>query len=152
MRAAASPGGTWSPVSPCATASARPPWPETMSGRPAARASSTTRGAFSHQSDGTTTQSTEAMRAASELEPTSELLGWLPEAGLTGTLHNRFVSTPGAGLVRAKTGSTRHGVALSGYLLAASGRRVIFSVVVNEPYTTTGEAIDRFVTGLAELL
>ena len=59
-RAAASPGGTWRPVTPSATSSAMPPMPEQITGRPAARASWMTSGAFSHQVEGTTTQSTAA--------------------------------------------------------------------------------------------
>ena len=56
--AAASPGGTCRPSTPSSTSSAMPPMPEQITGRPAARASWMTSGAFSHQVEGTTTQST----------------------------------------------------------------------------------------------
>ena len=55
--AAASPGGTCSPSTPSSTSSAMPPMPEQITGRPAARASWITSGAFSHQIEGTTIQS-----------------------------------------------------------------------------------------------
>ena len=58
-------------------------------------------------------------------------LGGLAVAGRTGTLANRFLGTPAAGNVRAKTGSVREARALSGYLTTAGGRRVVFSLVVN---------------------
>ena len=60
-----------------------------------------------------------------------DLLTGLPVAGRTGTLANRFLGTPGEANVRAKTGSVRETRALSGYLVTAGGRHVVFSLVVN---------------------
>ena len=60
-----------------------------------------------------------------------DFLGALPLAGRTGTLASRFLATPAAGNLRAKTGSVRDTRALSGYLTTAGGRRVVFSLVVN---------------------
>ncbi|MDQ3898222.1 MAG: D-alanyl-D-alanine carboxypeptidase/D-alanyl-D-alanine-endopeptidase [Actinomycetota bacterium] len=60
-----------------------------------------------------------------------QFLGALPLAGRTGTLANRFLGTPAAGNVRAKTGSVRETRALSGYVTTAGGRHVVFSLVVN---------------------
>jgi D-alanyl-D-alanine carboxypeptidase/D-alanyl-D-alanine-endopeptidase (penicillin-binding protein 4) len=60
-----------------------------------------------------------------------EFLGALPLAGRTGTLASRFLATPAAGNLRAKTGSVRDTRALSGYLTTAGGRGVVFSLVVN---------------------
>ena len=60
-----------------------------------------------------------------------DLLTGLPVAGRTGTLANRFLGTPGEANVRAKTGSVRETRALSGYLVTAGGRYVVFSLVVN---------------------
>ncbi|CAN5433233.1 hypothetical protein BH18ACT1_BH18ACT1_10450 [soil metagenome] len=75
----------------------------------------------------------------------------LPVAGRTGTLQRRFLSTPAAGNVRAKTGWILEGRALSGYLTTAGGRRGIFSVVVNgtTPDAPVAAAIDDLVVTLA---
>ena len=64
----------------------------------------------------------------------------LPLAGVDGTLDNRFVHTPTAGRVRAKTGSLTEVYTLSGYAtpLAASKRdssssdELVFSVMIND--------------------
>lgn len=69
------------------------------------------------------------------------LLGWiarqpwgeawratLPVAGTDGTLSRRFVGTPLAGRLSAKTGSLNQASALAGTLTAASGRRLTFAV------------------------
>jgi D-alanyl-D-alanine carboxypeptidase/D-alanyl-D-alanine-endopeptidase (penicillin-binding protein 4) len=55
----------------------------------------------------------------------------LPVAGVDGTLTNRFRNSPLKGKLWAKTGTLNEAVALSGYLTAASGRTVVFSVMVN---------------------
>ncbi|HEX2048366.1 MAG TPA: D-alanyl-D-alanine carboxypeptidase/D-alanyl-D-alanine-endopeptidase [Acidimicrobiales bacterium] len=60
-----------------------------------------------------------------------QLVDGLAVGARTGTLANRFHGTPGAGNVRAKTGSVRASRALSGYLTTAGGRPVVFSLVVN---------------------
>jgi D-alanyl-D-alanine carboxypeptidase/D-alanyl-D-alanine-endopeptidase (penicillin-binding protein 4) len=60
-----------------------------------------------------------------------QLFGGMAVAGRTGTLANRFLGTPAAGNVHAKTGSVRETRALSGYLTTAGGRQVVFSLVVN---------------------
>lgn len=96
---------------------------------------------------------TEALRAATLAEPTHDLPAWLPEAGLTGTLDDRFTSTPGAGLIRAKTGSLTGVTALSGIVLTADGRPLVFSVLADEmPYgqDRPRTAIDEFADALAQ--
>lgn len=58
----------------------------------------------------------------------------LPIAGLSGSLQQRFVSGPelgGAGLVRAKTGSLNSVTGLSGYVVNAHGRLLVFSILGN---------------------
>lgn len=59
-------------------------------------------------------------------------LDGFPIAGLTGTLATRYGSTsPGAGFVRAKTGTLNTVSALSGYVVDADGRLLVFSFVGN---------------------
>lgn len=54
-----------------------------------------------------------------------------PVAGVDGTLSNRFRNSPLKGKLWAKTGTLNETVALSGYLSAASGKTVAFSILVN---------------------
>lgn len=58
----------------------------------------------------------------------------LPVAALDGTLAGRFGGTTagGAGVVRAKTGTLNTVTALSGYLVDADGRLLVFSFVAND--------------------
>lgn len=61
-------------------------------------------------------------------------LDGFPVAGLTGTLNDRYgdASTAGgAGLVRAKTGTLNTVIALSGYVVDADGRLLVFSFIGN---------------------
>jgi D-alanyl-D-alanine carboxypeptidase/D-alanyl-D-alanine-endopeptidase (penicillin-binding protein 4) len=57
--------------------------------------------------------------------------GGLPQAGLTGSLRNRFLGTALAGRVRAKTGSISRVHSLSGYIELGGGRALTFSVEAN---------------------
>ncbi len=96
---------------------------------------------------------TEGLRAAAFAEPTRHLPGWLAEAGLTGTLDDRYTSAPGAGVVRAKTGSLTGVTALSGIVLTREGRPLVFSVLADGmPYgqNRPQAAIDDFVNALAD--
>ena len=54
-----------------------------------------------------------------------------PIAGIDGTLSNRFKSSPLAGKLFAKTGTLNEVNALSGYLIAASGKTIVFSILVD---------------------
>ncbi|WP_458109629.1 D-alanyl-D-alanine carboxypeptidase/D-alanyl-D-alanine-endopeptidase [Arthrobacter sp. R3-55] len=78
-----------------------------------------------------------------------------PVAGLTGTLDDRYVddgTAEGAGLVRAKTGTLNTVIALSGYVVDADGRLLVFSFIGNdlEPGTAANKvAMDRSASVLA---
>ncbi len=56
----------------------------------------------------------------------------LPIAGVDGTPRNRFKGTPLEGRLFAKTGTLNATNALSGYLIAKSGRTLIFSMFAND--------------------
>ncbi len=55
----------------------------------------------------------------------------LPVAGVDGTLMGRFKNSPLKGKIWAKTGTLNETIALSGYMAAASGKTVAFSVMIN---------------------
>ena len=61
-----------------------------------------------------------------------EYLSSLGIAGKDGTLRYRFDGTEAVGRLRAKTGTLENVSALSGYVQAAGGERIIFSMVVND--------------------
>jgi len=76
----------------------------------------------------------------------------LPIGGVDGTLENRFKQTPLKGNVFAKTGSLSEVHTLSGYLIAKSGRTLVFSIQCNDhsPVTdTTRAAMDNLVAAIA---
>lgn len=56
----------------------------------------------------------------------------LPVGGESGSLKRRFGGTPLQGRIFAKTGTVQGVNALSGYMIAASGETLVFSVVANE--------------------
>jgi D-alanyl-D-alanine carboxypeptidase/D-alanyl-D-alanine-endopeptidase (penicillin-binding protein 4) len=56
----------------------------------------------------------------------------LPVAGVDGTLANRFRGTPLEGRLFAKTGTLNATNALSGYMIAKSGRTLVFSIFAND--------------------
>ncbi len=77
----------------------------------------------------------------------------LPIGGVDGSLTGRFREPPLRGRVFAKTGTLGEARALSGYLVCASGRTVIFSILVGNH--TPGsiadrEVIDRIVAAIAK--
>ncbi len=55
----------------------------------------------------------------------------LPMAGLTGTLHRSMKGSPAEGRVHAKTGTIGKVKSFAGYVSTVSGRRLIFSLIVN---------------------
>ncbi len=76
----------------------------------------------------------------------------LPLAGVDGTLDRRFAGSPLKGQMWAKTGTLDEVNSLSGYVNAASGRMVAFSIIVNGRYpgsTVEEQAIDRIAEAIA---
>ena len=64
----------------------------------------------------------------------------LPVAGRDGTFANRMKGTAAEGNVRAKTGSMTGVRALSGYVTAADGEPLVFSIIVNN-FDTPGAVV-----------
>lgn len=76
----------------------------------------------------------------------------LPIAGMDGTLAARFKDSPLKGRLQAKTGTLNEVNALSGYLTAASGKTLAFSILVNghRPGSEAeAQAIDRIAEAIA---
>jgi D-alanyl-D-alanine carboxypeptidase/D-alanyl-D-alanine-endopeptidase (penicillin-binding protein 4) len=76
----------------------------------------------------------------------------LPVGGVDGTLAGRFAQAPLKGHVFAKTGTLGEARALSGYIDCASGRTVIFSIMVDNhaPHSRADEtAMDKIVAAIA---
>jgi D-alanyl-D-alanine carboxypeptidase/D-alanyl-D-alanine-endopeptidase (penicillin-binding protein 4) len=74
--------------------------------------------------------------------------GSLPIGGVDGSLSERFVNSPAAGLVHAKTGTLSHVSALSGYGRTLAGKRFVFSIFCNNynvPASKVTPAIDAIV-------
>ncbi len=75
-----------------------------------------------------------------------------PVGGVDGSLRSRFVDLPLKGHVFAKTGTLSETRALSGYLQCATGRTVVFSILVNgrKPGSNADEAVmERMVAAIA---
>jgi serine-type D-Ala-D-Ala carboxypeptidase/endopeptidase (penicillin-binding protein 4) len=75
-----------------------------------------------------------------------------PVAGVDGTLANRFKNSPLKSRLWAKTGTLNETNALSGYLTAASGKTLAFSILVNghRPGSDAEiQAIDRIAESIA---
>ena len=76
----------------------------------------------------------------------------LPVGGVDGTLKDRFVEGPAFHNVRAKTGTLRYVVALSGYVTPPSGEPLVFSILLNNwtgPKIEARNEIDRLIQLLA---
>jgi D-alanyl-D-alanine carboxypeptidase/D-alanyl-D-alanine-endopeptidase (penicillin-binding protein 4) len=76
----------------------------------------------------------------------------LPLGGVDGTLASRFRNSTLKGRLWAKTGTHDEGNSLSGYLTAASGKTLVFSILVNghRPGSEAEvQAIDRIVEAIA---
>ena len=79
---------------------------------------------------------------------------WLadqPIGGVDGSLKRRFVDTPLEGKVFAKTGTLNGANALSGVMIAESGRELIFSIIANDRPTDARSAIAEMDAALVEI-
>ena len=99
------------------------------------------------------TEVVRAMTSGADTRLRAALAGF-PVAGLTGTLGERYMdaaTAAGAGLVRAKTGTLNTVLALSGYVVDADGRLLVFSFVGNglKPGAANKAALDRSASVLA---
>lgn len=75
----------------------------------------------------------------------------LPVGGVDGTLMRRFKGTPLEGRIFAKTGTLSGTNALSGFLIARSGRMLIFSAYANERPSVAPGALDALEATLVEI-
>jgi len=75
----------------------------------------------------------------------------LPVAGLDGSLDDRFRASVANGRIWAKTGTLTHVNALSGYAETESGRKLIFSVLVNH-HRLTSSGAKKVIDHVLELL
>ena len=87
----------------------------------------------------------------------SAYLEALPIAGVDGTLKSRMKGTAAAGNVRAKTGTLRWAISLSGHVTTAGGGHWVFSVMLNRYHSSQGSApgraeIDSIAVMLAEFV
>lgn len=114
---------------------------------------------FFYDGSGMSSQDVITPRAATTLLAYAARQPWgetyrasLPIGGIDGTLENRFTQPQLKGKVSAKTGTLAEVHALSGYLTAASGRTLVFSILCNDhsPVTdTTRVAMDKVVAAIA---
>ena len=80
------------------------------------------------------------MRLQTDVNPTVFATSGMPVAGVSGTLEDRFTTTPTScakGIVRAKTGTLDDVVTLSGIAQGKDGRERLFSILVNSNTATT---------------
>jgi D-alanyl-D-alanine carboxypeptidase/D-alanyl-D-alanine-endopeptidase (penicillin-binding protein 4) len=78
-------------------------------------------------------------------------LAGMPRSGQRGSLRTRFVGTPLAGRVVAKTGSINHVNTLSGYIERERGGPLVFSVMLNLRTGTNAQALARIDSVVVEL-
>jgi len=71
------------------------------------------------------------LRAVERGGPSGTMARGLPVAGSTGTLFHRYVGSPLAGRLRAKTGTLNGAAAFTGWFAAGQDRQLAFSYLVN---------------------
>jgi len=84
-----------------------------------------------------------------------DFLATLPISGADGTLDNRMEDSRAAGLIQAKTGSTEHVHALSGYATTLRGESLIFSIFGNNDTQKAHDAsatVDAIAAAMIETL
>lgn len=74
--------------------------------------------------------------------PDSTIGQGLPVSAESGTLTDRFIDSPAAGQVRAKTGSLSDVSSLAGFLDTDKGVRLTFAIVLNDPPERGFEAFE----------
>ena len=96
----------------------------------------------------------QTLQAMAKLPTASVFRASLPVAARSGTLKNRFINTPAAGNVQAKTGTMSGVTALSGYVNAPSYEPLVFSIIVNQSEQSARnlrQAVDEIVVLLTQL-
>jgi serine-type D-Ala-D-Ala carboxypeptidase/endopeptidase (penicillin-binding protein 4) len=114
---------------------------------------------FLYDGSGVSTDDRIAPRAFTQLLDYAAKQPWgqewretLPIAGVDGTLEGRFVNTPLKGKMWAKTGTLKEVNTLTGYMVAASGKTLAFSILVNgrRPGSEAeAQAVDRIAEAIA---
>ncbi len=92
-----------------------------------------------------------SMNAAGDRKELRTVITGMPVAGFSGTLAARFLGTPGAGVVRAKTGTLNHVATLAGIIQHKNGRLLTFAFMANgvEDLTAARSTLDALATAAA---
>jgi D-alanyl-D-alanine carboxypeptidase/D-alanyl-D-alanine-endopeptidase (penicillin-binding protein 4) len=92
-----------------------------------------------------------SMNALGDRAELRTVITGMPVAGFSGTLAARFLGTPGAGVVRAKTGTLNHVATLAGVIMHKNGRLLTFAFMANgvEDLGAARAVLDRLATAVA---
>ncbi|MEO3785570.1 D-alanyl-D-alanine carboxypeptidase/D-alanyl-D-alanine-endopeptidase [Actinocorallia sp. B10E7] len=92
-----------------------------------------------------------SMNASGDRTELRTVITGMPVAGFSGTLAARFLGTPGAGIVRAKTGTLNHVATLAGIIRHKNGRLLTFAFMANgvEDLTAARATLDELATAVA---
>jgi D-alanyl-D-alanine carboxypeptidase len=78
----------------------------------------------------------------------------LPLAGISGTMHKWLIGSNGAGRIRAKTGSLGGVRSYAGYVKTLSGKKLIFTLIINNyncRTTILKQRVEEFMLGMVNL-